>query len=379
MHSAHDPSRQRSELAEGYLLFSCCLSASGWSGLSSRSNGGSYFGGDNQMRIQSICARFMPVAFLTCLFVLTACGQSTTVANTTASATATPAPVLDDYGTPITFPKTAPQRIVALAPSISEILAALHLQKKIVGVDYNTNYPADVAKIQKVSAADGTINVESIVALKPDLILSTGGISKTSESQLTKLGLHVVDLAAGNFEQSLQQIAVVGRLTQTESTADGILKQLQQQVTQIEATVKGTNNPSVLLEVDDSTAGKPYVFGGGSFGDEMLQDAHATNIFHSNNSNQGYPQVTDEAVIAANPQYVVLTEDPAYGGNVADVYKRANWAAITALKNQHVFRLNADIMQRPGPRLVEGLRCVAQVVHPDKFSGALPGYCTAAV
>ncbi|MBO0779920.1 MAG: ABC transporter substrate-binding protein, partial [Ktedonobacteraceae bacterium] len=123
----------------------------------------------------------------------------------------------------------------------------------------------------------------------------------------------------------------------------------------------------------------PYVFGGGTFGDELLQYANATNIFHDNTSNGGYPQVTDEAIISANPQFVILTEDPQYGGKPDGVYKRPNWGGIEAVKSHHVYHLDTDITQRPGPRLVQGLRCVAQIVHPEKFSGALPDYCQATV
>jgi iron complex transport system substrate-binding protein len=143
--------------------------------------------------------------------------------------------------------------------------------------------------------------------------------------------------------------------------------------------VAGTSAPSVLLEVDDSVAGKPYVFGGGSFGDELVQDANGCNIFHSDSSNGGYPQVTDESIISANPQFVILTEDPAYGGNPALVYKRPNWGGIQALKLHQVYALNVNIMQHPSQRLVDGLRCLAQVLHPQQFSGALPAYCTGTV
>ena len=105
-----------------------------------------------------------------------------------------------------------------------------------------------------------------------------------------------------------------------------------------------------MIELDDSTPGKPYVFGGGSFGDELLQDANAINIFHADTSGQGYPQVTDEAVISANPQFIILTEDPKYGGDAASVYKRSNWGSIDALKLKQVYNVNGDIMSRPDPR-----------------------------
>jgi iron complex transport system substrate-binding protein len=315
------------------------------------------------------------VLLLSFFVLLAACGQSSSP-TTGSQPTLTPTVARDVYGTPIVFPTTAPQRIVSLLPSTSEILGALHLQGRVVAVDYYTTYPPDLAALPKVSDVNGKYNVEQIVALKPDLVLSYGGETKDYDQHLKNLGLNVVDLQLSNLSQTLQQILLVGRLTFTENTAVSLVNQLQQQINQVKAAVAGTTAPRVLLEADDSTPGKPYIFGGGSFGDELLQDANGINIFHNNSSNGGYPQVTDEAIIAANPQFVILTEDPAYGGNPALVYRRPNWSSIDALKLHHVYRVNVNIMQHPSQRLVEGLRCLAQLLHPEKFSGALPDYCS---
>lgn len=334
------------------------------------------------MQTHVISFRLFYLILLSPLLLLVACGQTTTTTQQSGQATqvvATPTTSVDVYGTPITFPKTAPQRIVTLASSMSEILGALNLQSKVVGVDTYTNYPSALATVKKVTDANGVVNVEQIVALKPDLVLSSGGLTKNYDTQLSKLNVHVVDLPPGNFDQTLQQILLVGRLTYTQDAAQTLVTHLQQQVQQVKTAVQGTTPSKVMLEVDYSTPGKPYVFGGGSFGDQILQYANASNIFHTNNANSGYPQVTDESVISANPQYVILTEDPLYGGKPEAVYKRANWGNIEAVKVHHVYHVNTDIMQRPGPRLVEGLRCVAQIVHPNKFSGALPDYCSATV
>jgi ABC-type Fe3+-hydroxamate transport system substrate-binding protein len=331
------------------------------------------------MRTNVISHRLSCFGLLFCLFIVSACGPASSPSSSQGSSAPTPAPVLDAYGTPITFPRSTPQRIVSLAPSISEELAVLGLQSRIVGVDFNTNYPADVAKLPKVSDVNGTYSVERIISLHPDLVLSSGGLTKNYDNQLKQLHLDVVDLPSVDFDRSIQQLALIGRLTGTQDKAITLVKQLQAQVQQFKASVAGTTPPKVLLEVDDSTPGKPYVFGGGSFGDQMLQYANAINIFHSNTTNGSYPQVTDEAIIAANPQYIVLTEDPAFGGNPSAVYKRPNWNGIDAVKNRRVYHINTDIMQRPGPRLVQGLRCIAQVVHPEKFPGALPGYCSASI
>src|SRR6266567_2239310 len=335
-------------------------------------------GGYNHMRSHVISFRLSLVLLLSCFVLLTACGQSSST-TTGAKPTPTSTVTLDFYGTPITFPTTAPQRIVSLLPSTSEILGALHLQGRVVAVDYYTSYPPELASLPKVSDVNGKYNVEQIVALKPDLVLSWGGETREDDQQLKNLGLDVVDLPLANFSGVLQQILLVGRLTFTEGTAVPLVNQLQQQINAIKAAVAGTTAPRVLLEVDDSTPGKPYVFGGGSFGDELLQDAHGMNIFHNNTSNGGYPQVTDEAIIAANPQFVILTEEPAYGGNPVLVYKRPNWGGIDALTLHQVYRINVNIMQHPSQRLVEGLRCLAQLIHPEKFPGALPDDCGGAV
>jgi iron complex transport system substrate-binding protein len=328
------------------------------------------------MDTRAISSRLVLACLLALLAFLAACGGTSAVPT---ASQPTPTPAVDVYGTPIVVPTVAPQRIVSLVPSTSEILAALNLQDHVVGVDFYTNYPAAMAALPKVSNANGDYNVEQIVALKPDLILSYGAETKQYDTQLKNLHLDVVDLPLSNLAQTLQEILVVGQLTHTVPTATALVRQMQQQINQVKSAVASKPAPTVLLEVDDSSPGKPYVFGGTSFGDQLAQIANAINIFHNNSSNGGYPQVTDEAIISANPQYVILTEDPAYGGNPNAVYQRPNWGGITAIKDHHVYRINADIMQRPGPRIVEGLRCLAQIVHPDAFTGPLPDYCTGTV
>jgi len=325
-----------------------------------------------------ISFRITLLLLLPCFVLLTACSQNSSPASGQQPGAA-PTVARDFYGSPVVFPTTPPRRIISLLPNTSEMLGALHLQGRVVAVDYYTTYPADLASLPKVSGSNGKYNIEQIVALKPDLVLSYGGETKEYDQQLENLGLHVVDLPLSNLSQTLQEILLVGRLTSTENTARTLVNQLQQRIQQIKAAVVGTTAPKVLLEVDDSVPGKPYVFGGGSFGDELLQDANGINIFHDNTSNGGYPQVTDEAIISDNPQFVILTEDPAFGGNPALVYKRPNWNGIVALTLHQVYHINVNIIQHPSQRLVDGLRCLAQIIHPGKFPGALPAYCSGTV
>src|SRR6266480_7682573 len=168
------------------------------------------------MRSYIILSRLALVLLLTCFILLTACGQSSSPATGTKP---TPTVAFDFYGTPIVFPTTAPRRIVSLLPNTSEMLGALHLQGRVVAVDYYTTYPHELASLPKVSDVNGKYNAEQIVALKPDLILSWGGETKQYDQQLKNLGLRVADLPITNFSGVLQQILLVGRLTFTEDTA----------------------------------------------------------------------------------------------------------------------------------------------------------------
>ena len=210
------------------------------------------------------------VLLLSMFALLAGCSQGSPTTTTSSSKPSpTPQVVNDYYGTPIVFPTKAPQRIVSLVPSASEILGALNLQDHVVGVDYYTAYPPMLAKLPKVSDVNGKYNNEQIEILKPDLVLSYGGLTKQYDRQLQSLGLRVVDLPiAANLEQILQQVLVVGRLTFTQSAAQALVTSLQQQIDATRKAVAGTTAPSVMMEIDDSTPGKPYVFGGGSYGDE---------------------------------------------------------------------------------------------------------------
>ena len=146
-------------------------------------------------RFRMVCVLF---AIVSQLVLLSACGgQTTGSTSTTGVATTTPPPTaVDAYGKQITFPKTAPLRIVSLTAGNSEVLDALHLDSRIVGVDSYTNYPASLTSLPKVSDVNGKYNIEKIVSLKPDLVLSYGGETQQYDTQLQQLGLDVVDLPA---------------------------------------------------------------------------------------------------------------------------------------------------------------------------------------
>lgn len=296
--------------------------------------------------------------------VLAACGT----ASTSTSAAEKPLLAKDTNGTAITIPQNAPQHIVTLVATDSEIVAALGAGSRVVAVDYYTDYPADVAAKQKITDASGTANIEAIVALKPDLVLGYGGEQRAAEKKLMDAHIQVVDLPQMDLSGSLMEMRLVGQIVHAESQAGTLVTSLQKRIDAVKKKAAGAQPVSVYMEADYSTPGKPFVFGGGSFGDELIRDAGGTNIFGSDNSNGGFPQVSDETVIAANPQVIILTEDPNFGGQPQLVYQRHGWSTVPALQNKRVYAVTPDLVQRAGPRLVDGLEQLAKLLHPELFS-----------
>lgn len=278
----------------------------------------------------------------------------------------------DAYGKPITFSCTAPQKIITLIPAESEIVAALGLDNRVVAVDNYTDYPADLASKPKISNSGGVYNIEEIVALKPDLVLSDSGITAKDfsgeevDSKLASLGLHVVDLPfTHTLGDVLRNISIVGALTLTQNKAQQVVASLQQRIDSVKNKIAGqSQHPTVYLEEDYSTPGSPYTVGSGSKENDLIEEAGGVNIFADNTSGGGYPQVSDEAVIKANPQVIILAD----GIEPQQVVSRSGWSVIAAVQQQHVYAIDVNLISRPGPRIVDGFEALAKDLYPGLFS-----------
>jgi iron complex transport system substrate-binding protein len=318
--------------------------------------------------------RFLPIVLLVLVLssLLAACGPSSNPQSTCPSMNAQ-----DAYGKPIKFSCTAPKRIITLIASESEIVAALGLDDRVVAVDAYTDYPADLTSKPRISSADQGYSTEQIIALKPDLVLSDGAITAKDpitqepiDSTLTNAGLNLVDLpAAHTIEDVLRNITIVGALTLTQNKAQQVVASLQQRIDAVKhKAASAPNHPTVYMELDYSTPGSPYTFGPGSFGDDLIQTAGGSNIFGSLTAGGAFPQVTDEAIIKANPQVIILTEDPAYGGDPSQIARRTGWSVIAAVQQQRVYDLGPDLTSHSSPRLIDGLEALAKDLYPTLFA-----------
>jgi iron complex transport system substrate-binding protein len=297
------------------------------------------------------------------------CGGSSSSLSSRGSAPATPALKADALGNPITIPAKAPQRIVSETPADSEDLAAVGAASRVVAVDFYTNYPADMASKQKITDGQSfNLNDEAIIALKPDLVLGYGGYFKSDEQKLLAANIPVVDLpVSASLEDTLNELRLVGQLVHNDDQTNRLVSSLQRRIAAVKSKVQGKATPPVYME-DGTYNGQYSTFGKGSYGDELIRYAGGQNIFAGDGDAGGYPNVSAESIIQANPQVIVLAEGVQNGGDPATAGSRAGWSAISAVQSHKVYAVDSDTFSRPGPRLVDALEQLAKLIHPEAFA-----------
>ncbi len=319
-------------------------------------------------RSASLTTRALLAAIaLYALGVVAGCGGTSSTANAVPEK---PAIAVDALGNPIAIPAKAPQRIISETPADSETLAALGVDSRVVAVDYYTNTPADLAAKPKIT--DGqtfTLNDEAILGYKPDLVLGYGDYFKADEQKLIAAGVSVVDVPlVATLQQSLTELKLVGQLVHADSAAVQQLASLQARIDAVTHKVVGAQPPSVYME-DGSYNGQYSTFGHGSYGDDLIRLAGGNNIFATDGGSGGYPNVSPESIIQANPRVIVTVEGTQFGGDPKAVAARPGWSAIAAVQSGRVYALNSDDFSRPdAPRLVSALEALAKALHPDLFA-----------
>lgn len=287
----------------------------------------------------------------------------------TATLIPTPTPkvitLTDDAGRTVEIAKT-PQRIISLAPSNTEILFALGLGHKIVGVTDFCDYPEEAKAIEKVGGLEP--NMEKIAALKPDLVLAIGGspaqVEKATEIE-KKLGVAVLVLEPADIEGILANIELVGKATGTEKEASELVGEMRQRLNNITAKTKeAKSKPKVFFELDATDPSKPYTPGPGSFIDALITLAGGSNIGAS--AKMQWAQLSTEEIIAQDPEIIVLG-DANYGVTAEMVKARPGWSVITAVKNGAIYPIDDVLISRPGPRIIDGLEALARIIHPELF------------
>ncbi|ANS79540.1 Vitamin B12 ABC transporter, B12-binding component BtuF [Serinicoccus hydrothermalis] len=247
-----------------------------------------------------------------------------------------------------------PQRIVSLSPSATEILFAIGAGDQVVAVDSFSTYPEE-APTTDLSGFEP--NVEAIAGYEPDLVVISGDMNDLTAS-LTELDIPVVDNAAPTtIEAGWDGMAALGLATgHVDETADTIAD-LRQQVDDAFASFDGAEGLRVYHELDDTY----FSASSNSFIGDVYSQFGAVNIADEADADgTGYPQLTEEAIIEADPQLIVITDQVSY--TAEDVAERPGWSEISAVQNGNIVTVNADISSRWGPRLPELVTTLADAM-----------------
>ena len=247
---------------------------------------------------------------------------------------------------------SAVQRIVSLTPSNTEILFALGLGERVVGVTELCNYPPEARNRPKVG--DANISVEKVVALKPDLVVAHDLLNARFIPVLKRVGLRVLSANPNTFAKLFEFMRAIGQATDTTERAERLIRALNQRIERVRAQARRlTRRPKVLFVI----AIEPlWASGRGTFADEMIHIAGGTNALRA--SVQGFKAVSLETAIASNPDLILLT-----GGEPDALYRNRRWQGVSAIRRRQVHQVNPDIFLREGPRLVDALEQLADLVR----------------
>jgi iron complex transport system substrate-binding protein len=259
--------------------------------------------------------------------------------------------VTDDLGRKVVIPVNI-ERVVSLAPNLTENIFAVGAGEKLVGVTTFCNYPPEAEKIAKVSDTQ-TPNMEAIIALKPNIVfVSTASQLENFTKILEQQNITVFVTNPQNLEDVLQNLRKFGELFGTRDKAEKLIAELENRVKAVEENVGGKPRIKVFVQIDKDSL---YTIGKDSFITDLINRAGGESV--TKDVATAYPKLSKETALALNPDAIILSESP---NNLEpnEVFKNSS-----AVKNSKVFKINADIISRPAPRIVDALEQIANALH----------------
>jgi iron complex transport system substrate-binding protein len=267
-----------------------------------------------------------------------------------------PVTVTDDAGREVTI-EAEPQRIVSLAPANTEIVAALGLMDRLVGVTSFDDYPPEVATIDIIGDF-ASPNLEAVAAAEPDIVLATAGVQADVIGQLEDLGAVVVAVDPSDLESLFDSIVMVGAVTGAAEEADTIVSTMRSDLDAITVAIGDATPVPVFLEIAQDPL---FTAGPGTLLHDLIIAAGGANIV----TQEGYVAFSVEQLVAEDPVVYMATlgsmSDP------DDLASRPGYADIDAVRTGRVFVLEDNLVSRPGPRVIEGVRLIAEALHPEAF------------
>ena len=272
--------------------------------------------------------------------------------------------VTDLLGRQMTVPAN-PQRIVALAPSITEIIYALEAETKLAGATQFSDYPEPARYLPKVGSYVH-LDLERIVALDPDLCIAVkDGNPKHVVSKLEALGIAVFAVNPIDLESVMETITAIGGLIGEKKAASRVVEDMDRRIAAVRQALAGIDTrPRVFFQIGID----PIVSAGSeTFIDELIARAGGENLAAGGIP---YPRFSREQVLDMRPEVIVITS-MARGAIFEEVKAYwSQWPGMPAVQNGRIYLQESNIYDRPTPRMVTGLESLSRILHPDRFKEA---------
>lgn len=285
----------------------------------------------------------------------------TSLVGVSACAGAQPPPadgaIVDDLGRTVTV-DSPPSRIVALVPSITDLILALGEDDRLVA---RTRYDTD-PRLAALPAVGGGLdpNIEAIIALRPDLVVVWPGADQPLIGQLDAAGIAVYGAGSQSLEDQERHTRQIGRLLGVEARADSLLAHLDSSFAALATALAGVPVVSALYIAWHDP---PMTTGPGTFVDSIMSVAGGRNIFDDATSD--WPQVNMEEIVSRDPDVLILPV-PVTGdsGAIAWVHQTPGWRDLRAVRTGRVLLVDSELFSRPGPRIIDAANQLAELLHP---------------
>jgi iron complex transport system substrate-binding protein len=267
----------------------------------------------------------------------------------------------DEVGRKVTVP-FPPKKIISLAPNVTEILFSLGLDQEIVGVSIHCNFPEKVQSKVRVGSYI-SLDFEKIVSLKPDLIIATGaGNTRDMVDRLERLGFPTYVIFPKNVEDVTRSVGHLSQLVGREKEGAEIIQEMKRRRERVVALTLGLPRPRVFLQIGEA----PIVtVGKNSFADDLIRLAGGDNV--AGNEKEMYPRFGMEEILKRSPEVILISSMNPRGNYQKVLQEWSRWKTIPAVKNGQIYLIDSDLIDRPSPRIIEGLEEMARVLHPEQF------------
>ncbi len=265
----------------------------------------------------------------------------------------------DALGRSVTL-KQRPERIVSLAPSLTEILYYLGLGDRVAGVTRFSYYPPEAAYKPKVGTYIN-LNVERIISLNPDLAIGTADGNKPYIVKLLEqAGIPVYIVNPRNVRDVIGTVAVLGRLCGVSKKAEDLANVLSRRIDRILDRTASLRRPTVFLQINI----KPIMtVNRNTFHHDVIRLAGGENM--AKDAPYNYPRISIEEVIRKKPEIIIISSMER-GGRFEQARKEwQKWPVIPAVMDKRVYLVDSDLLDRPSPRIVNGLETMARLIHPE--------------